>query len=164
MIGRKVNLNILVSELWNVGATVVKTTEFVQGRTSRWGLAWSFLPPSRKTISSQKNVESNPSFMLEVRVPFFFKIILLYYFVCFSAFISTFLLSMILFGVIISKCSILLCQGLQRQHSAFHVLQSVESYLANSGASCKLDAVSFHVDVCSIIIYLILGQFYVFII
>ncbi|KAL1554425.1 23S rRNA (adenine(1618)-N(6))-methyltransferase [Salvia divinorum] len=32
MVGRKLNLNILVSELWKVGATVVKTTEFVQGR------------------------------------------------------------------------------------------------------------------------------------
>ncbi|KAK6159572.1 hypothetical protein DH2020_006886 [Rehmannia glutinosa] len=102
MVGRKFNLNILVSELWNVGATVVKTTEFVQGRTSRWGLAWSFLPPSRKIIPSHKIEKNNLSFMLE---------------------------------------------GLQRQHSAFHVLQSVESYLANGGVSCKLDAAAFNVDV-----------------
>lgn len=66
MIGRKLNLNILVSELWNVGATIVKTTEFVQGRTSRWGLAWSFLPASRKMISSHKIEGNNLSFMLEV--------------------------------------------------------------------------------------------------
>lgn len=65
MVGRKFNLNILVSELWKVGATVVKTTEFVQGRTSRWGLAWSFLPVSRK-IPSYKIEENNLSFMLEV--------------------------------------------------------------------------------------------------
>lgn len=67
MVGRKLNLNILVSELWNVGAAVVKTTEFVQGRTSRWGLAWSFLPPSRKMLSSHKIEENNLSFMLEVK-------------------------------------------------------------------------------------------------
>lgn len=59
------NLNILVSELWKVGATVVKTTEFVQGRTSRWGLAWSFLPVSRKLLS-HKVEENSLSFMLEV--------------------------------------------------------------------------------------------------
>lgn len=66
MVGRKLNLNILVSKLWNIGATVVKTTEFVQGRTSRWGLAWSFLPASRKTMSSKKIEENNLSFTLEV--------------------------------------------------------------------------------------------------
>lgn len=66
MVGRKLNLNILVSKLWNVGATIVKTTEFVQGRTSRWGLAWSFLPASRKSMSSNKIEENNQSFTLEV--------------------------------------------------------------------------------------------------
>lgn len=66
MLGRKSNLNILVSKLWNVGATVVKTTEFVQGRTSRWGLAWSFLPPLRKITSSEETEKNNLSFTLEV--------------------------------------------------------------------------------------------------
>ncbi|KAK4401412.1 RNA N6-adenosine-methyltransferase mettl16 [Sesamum angolense] len=102
MVGRKLNLNILASQLWKVGATVVKTTEFVQGRTSRWGLAWSFLPASRKIVPSHKIEEHNLSFMLE---------------------------------------------GLQRQHSAFHVLQSVESYIEKGGASCKLDAAAFKVDI-----------------
>ncbi|KAL3814037.1 hypothetical protein ACJIZ3_015305 [Penstemon smallii] len=102
MVGRKLNLNNLVSRLWNVGATIVKTTEFVQGKTSRWGLAWSFLPPSKKMISSQVTEKKNLSFMLE---------------------------------------------GLQRQYSAFHVLQSVESFLANGGASCKLNSATFHIDI-----------------
>ncbi|GER50272.1 ribosomal RNA large subunit methyltransferase F [Striga asiatica] len=105
MVGRKYNLSILVSELWNVGATVVKTTEFVQGRTSRWGLAWSFLSVARKitlTPSNNKIDRNNLSFMLE---------------------------------------------GLQRHHSAFHVLQSVESHFASGGILCKLDAASFNVDV-----------------
>ncbi|KAG5626234.1 hypothetical protein H5410_011452 [Solanum commersonii] len=37
--------------------------------------------------------------------------------------------------------------GLQRHQSAFDVLQSVESYFCNIGASSKLDSASFKVDV-----------------
>ncbi|XP_061360058.1 uncharacterized protein LOC133304101, partial [Gastrolobium bilobum] len=47
-----------------VGVTIVKTTEFVQGRTSRWGLAWSFLPPIQKSSISLPD-KNNMSFMLE---------------------------------------------------------------------------------------------------
>lgn len=65
MVGRKFNLKILTSKLWEVGATVVKTTEFVQGQTCRWGLAWSFLPPAKKIASSHVAVKNNLSFMLE---------------------------------------------------------------------------------------------------
>ncbi|XP_075511289.1 uncharacterized protein LOC142547093 isoform X1 [Primulina tabacum] len=101
MVGRKSNLSMLVAELWDNGVTVVKTTEFVQGKTSRWGLAWSFLPASRMTISSQGIEKNNQSFMLE---------------------------------------------GLQRQYSAFHVLQSIESFLSCSGATCKVDAAAFRID------------------
>lgn len=67
MVGRKSNLKILTSKLHEVGVTVVKTTEFVQGHTSRWGLAWSFVPPSRKIVSSHVTEKNNPSFMLEVQ-------------------------------------------------------------------------------------------------
>lgn len=69
MLGKKANLKLLISKLWAVGVTVVKTTEFVQGQTSRWGLAWSFIPPDRKIVAvrtphvSSKN--SLLSFMLE---------------------------------------------------------------------------------------------------
>jgi 23S rRNA (adenine1618-N6)-methyltransferase len=65
MVGRKVNLKFLTSKLREVGVTIVKTTEFVQGQTCRWGLAWSFVPPVRKIISPlvQKN---SLSFTLEV--------------------------------------------------------------------------------------------------
>lgn len=66
MLGRKSNLKVLIAKLWDVGVTIVKTTEFVQGRTSRWGLAWSFVPPVRKMPSSQVMEKSNLSFMLEV--------------------------------------------------------------------------------------------------
>lgn len=66
MVGRKTNLKVLISKLWDVGATIVKTTEFVQGQTCRWGLAWSFLPPSRKVIPCHVAEKNNMSFMLEV--------------------------------------------------------------------------------------------------
>ncbi|XP_014509865.1 U6 small nuclear RNA (adenine-(43)-N(6))-methyltransferase-like isoform X3 [Vigna radiata var. radiata] len=65
MVGKKSNLKYLVSKLWGVGVSIVKTTEFVQGRTYRWGLAWSFLPPVQKSSISLSN-KKNTSFTLEV--------------------------------------------------------------------------------------------------
>ncbi|ESQ45998.1 hypothetical protein EUTSA_v10000146mg [Eutrema salsugineum] len=65
MLGKKANLKLLISKLWEVGVTVVKTTEFVQGQTSRWGLAWSFIPTARKIISPPVAKKSISSFMLE---------------------------------------------------------------------------------------------------
>lgn len=59
MVGRKVNLKFLVSKIREVGVTVVKTTEFVQGKTCRWGLAWSFVPPAKKIVTpnvTEKNI------------------------------------------------------------------------------------------------------------
>lgn len=66
MIGKKSNLSFLISKLWKVGVTVVKTTEFVQGQTCRWGLAWSFMSTARKIISPHVTNKSVLSFMLEV--------------------------------------------------------------------------------------------------
>lgn len=66
MVGRKANLKVLISKLWEVGATIVKTTEFVQGQTCRWGLAWSFLPASKKILPPHVAEKNNMSFMLEV--------------------------------------------------------------------------------------------------
>ncbi|KAJ7967187.1 U6 small nuclear RNA (adenine-(43)-N(6))-methyltransferase [Quillaja saponaria] len=102
MIGRKSNLKSLISKLREVGVTIVKTTEFVQGQTCRWGLAWSFLPPVRKIVSPSVREKSTMSFMLE---------------------------------------------GISRQHSALHVLQTIESYFCRGGASCKLNTLTFVVDV-----------------
>lgn len=65
MVGRKSNLKTLTLKLREVGVTIVKTTEFVQGQTCRWGLAWSFVPPSRKIVTSHI-AKNDPSFMLEV--------------------------------------------------------------------------------------------------
>lgn len=72
MVGRKASLKTLVSKLRDVGVTIVKTTEFVQGQTCRWGLAWSFVPPVKKITSSHMIGKSNLSFMLEVLMLFFF--------------------------------------------------------------------------------------------
>lgn len=66
MLGKKANLKLLISKLWEVGVTIVKTTEFVQGQTSRWGLAWSFMPTARKIIAPPVVKKSVLSFMLEV--------------------------------------------------------------------------------------------------
>ncbi|WJZ83412.1 hypothetical protein VitviT2T_003097 [Vitis vinifera] len=65
MVGKKTNLKILVSKLRNVGVTIVKTTEFVQGQTCRWGIAWSFVPSARKLILPHVAKKNNQSFMLE---------------------------------------------------------------------------------------------------
>ena len=66
MVGRKSNLKYLISKLWEVGVTIVKTTEFVQGKTCRWGLAWSFFPPVQKKLSTSMPEKNKSSFMLEV--------------------------------------------------------------------------------------------------
>ncbi|XP_058191215.1 uncharacterized protein LOC131308320 isoform X3 [Rhododendron vialii] len=102
MVGRKSNMKILMSKLREVGVTVVKTTEFVQGQTCRWGLAWSFMPPAKKVISSHITEKSVLSFTLE---------------------------------------------GLQRQYSAIHVLQSVETFFCGAGATCKSNASAFTLDI-----------------
>lgn len=70
MVGRKTNLKSLTSKLREVGVTIVKTTEFVQGQTCRWGIAWSFVPPSRKIISPHMADKSVISFTLEVWISF----------------------------------------------------------------------------------------------
>ena len=69
MVGRKVTLKGLSAKLWALGAATVRTTEFVQGRTSRWGLAWSFTSPPRAVKKNPVLNKSNHSFMLEVNYP-----------------------------------------------------------------------------------------------
>lgn len=65
MVGRKVTLKGLSAKLWALGVATVRTTEFVQGRTSRWGLAWSFTPPNAAAKKNPILNKSNHSFMLE---------------------------------------------------------------------------------------------------
>lgn len=42
MVGKKATLRRAREALHAAAVPAVRTTEFVQGRTSRWGLAWSF--------------------------------------------------------------------------------------------------------------------------
>ncbi|KAL2633020.1 hypothetical protein R1flu_004499 [Riccia fluitans] len=66
MVGRKVNLKTLTSHLRAAGVTMLRTTEFVQGRTSRWGIAWSFSPVQRPVVLPNRTLAKNKaSFMLE---------------------------------------------------------------------------------------------------
>jgi 23S rRNA (adenine1618-N6)-methyltransferase len=70
MIGRKANLKLLISKVRAAGASVVKTTEFVQGQTARWGLAWSFIAPRprKMVLSSSAPAKNHHSFMLQVGI------------------------------------------------------------------------------------------------
>ncbi|KAH7424918.1 hypothetical protein KP509_11G031600 [Ceratopteris richardii] len=64
MVGRKVNLKILIHKLREIGVKILKTTEFVQGRTCRWGLAWTYnalAPQQQLRCANMKNV----SFLME---------------------------------------------------------------------------------------------------
>ncbi|KAL6848348.1 hypothetical protein ACP4OV_021642 [Aristida adscensionis] len=65
MVGRKANLKSLISKVREVGATVVKTTEFVQGQTARWGLAWSFIAPRKTVLRSSTPAKNHHSFTLQ---------------------------------------------------------------------------------------------------
>lgn len=65
MVGRKANIKLLVSKVREAGASVVKTTEFVQGQTARWGLAWSFIAPRKMVIKSITPGKVHHSFMLQ---------------------------------------------------------------------------------------------------
>lgn len=69
MLGKKTSLPILKYELAKNGITNVGVTEFCQGRTMRWGLAWSFdndvkfpSPPSKSVKAST----SKPPLVFEV--------------------------------------------------------------------------------------------------
>ncbi|CAL5060693.1 unnamed protein product [Urochloa decumbens] len=65
MVGRKANLKLLMTKAREAGASVVKTTEFVQGQTARWGLAWSFIAPINKVFRSSSPAKNHHSFMLQ---------------------------------------------------------------------------------------------------
>ncbi|KAL6629265.1 hypothetical protein ACP70R_029030 [Stipagrostis hirtigluma subsp. patula] len=65
MVGRKANLKLLISKVREAGASVVKTTEFVQGQTARWGLAWSFIAPRKTVLRSSTPANAHHSFTLQ---------------------------------------------------------------------------------------------------
>lgn len=47
MVGKKSTLKMARKLIHDFGQTVVRTTEFIQGKTSRWAIAWSFLAPNQ---------------------------------------------------------------------------------------------------------------------
>ncbi|XP_038886851.1 U6 small nuclear RNA (adenine-(43)-N(6))-methyltransferase isoform X1 [Benincasa hispida] len=154
MIGKKSNLSFLISKLWKVGVTVVKTTEFVQGQICRWGLAWSFMPTARKIISPHVTNKSVMSFMLEVDRCFFPQ--LKKETLCWAHTRFRFVNQIfpMFFQILILFCRyvaqfwyVSVAQGLLPQVSATSILQSVERFLSASGASCKLNTSSFTVDI-----------------
>jgi hypothetical protein len=44
MMGKKITMKTVLKELNKVGASRIQSTVFYQGRTRRWGIAWSFMP------------------------------------------------------------------------------------------------------------------------
>lgn len=44
MLGRKSSVRKILHEVTGLGATAIQTSEFFQGKTTRWAIAWSFLP------------------------------------------------------------------------------------------------------------------------
>ena len=49
MVGKKSTLKALRQQLCAAGVSALRVTEFAQGRTSRWGIAWSFAEAARTT-------------------------------------------------------------------------------------------------------------------
>lgn len=66
MVGYKASLGPLKNELKSIGACAVAEAAFYQGRTTRWGIAWTFQPdiklknflPTKE--NSQKGVKLKP--------------------------------------------------------------------------------------------------------
>lgn len=63
MVGCKSSLKPLLSHLRALGVPSSRTltTTFVQGRTHRWGLAWTFLPISAFVLQARKPVGATPT-------------------------------------------------------------------------------------------------------
>ncbi|KAL3268747.1 hypothetical protein HHI36_007849 [Cryptolaemus montrouzieri] len=70
MIGHKSSLNQLKALLREVEVCSFKQTEFCQGRTTRWGLAWTYLDIDlRKIPEIQKNSKTKPKAPLSYIIP-----------------------------------------------------------------------------------------------
>jgi len=64
MVGHKKNANILVQELEKCGAKSISRTEFCQGNTTRWGIAWTFcqnvsLPSPKILVNITNKIKIN---------------------------------------------------------------------------------------------------------
>lgn len=52
MVGKKATLRTLRQAVHRAGASAVRATEFAQGRTSRWALAWSFTVQGQRQLAA----------------------------------------------------------------------------------------------------------------
>ncbi|CAB3380503.1 Hypothetical predicted protein [Cloeon dipterum] len=70
MVGHKNNANELVKELQSSGAKSLTKTEFCQGNTTRWGIAWTFCPEIRLPPLQQQVVHNKKLFQpMELTIP-----------------------------------------------------------------------------------------------
>jgi methyltransferase len=69
MVGHKSSLNTLKSELKKVGVASSTQTEFCQGRTTRWGLAWTFDPELNLEVIPKDKKKEKPPMKYVVPVP-----------------------------------------------------------------------------------------------
>ena len=70
MIGQKSSLKLLKAELERVGVVNSTLTEFCQGHTTRWGLAWTFIPDiNLETIPRNKKKKKKPPMKFMVPIP-----------------------------------------------------------------------------------------------
>lgn len=71
MVGRKASLRKLLALLREKNVQTTRTTEFFQGRTKRWGIAWTFWPnvasdPSAKILGKRKEAHRRQEMSFEV--------------------------------------------------------------------------------------------------
>lgn len=63
MLGCKKNLQLIIDELQKLNIENFTTTEFVQGKTTRWGIAWSFIF-DLKSFKSMKKLKEEQKHIL----------------------------------------------------------------------------------------------------
>jgi len=75
LVGRKVNIKLLISELRKHNIVNYRTTTFSQGRTTRWAIAWSFSADGLREMVKSKvaaqttRLEQNTKFTVKCASP-----------------------------------------------------------------------------------------------
>jgi methyltransferase len=69
MVGHKSSLKALKSELKKVGVASSIQTEFCQGHTTRWGLAWTFLPDMNLEVVPKNKKKEKPPIKYVIPMP-----------------------------------------------------------------------------------------------
>lgn len=66
MIGKKSSISIIITLLQKCNIKSIKTIRFVQGKTMRWGIAWSFYNLNQKALFS---IELSLSQLIKTEIP-----------------------------------------------------------------------------------------------